>query len=503
MNSISSRRACECAALFLVLLIAAGPSSGGPWLNAGERTLRTDIQLLVDGGVLSTPVLMWPIPAAELARAVSADIDIEMLSPAEAAALGRLRVRLRHESSVGEVNVGFSIAGSENSTPRRNFSDTPREDGEINASAEWIGQNLALGVSLTGVINASDDKDFRFDNSHIDGLLGNWILSGNVLDRWWGPGWDSSLILSSNARPVPALTLERNYADAPDVPGLRWVGPWRAALIWGFQEDGREIPNSRLFGLRFDIRPLPGLEIGFSRTAQWCGDGRPCDFDTFIKLLIGDDNSGDDDTLTSDREPGNQLAGFDLRWSTQAIGFPGAVYAQAIGEDEAGGLPSRYLGMLGFEAWITPSAGQHYWHAYAEFSDTACDFVKSEPKFNCGYNNGIYTDGYRYRGRAIGHGIDNDSRSYSVGVDLVDSVGNNWSALVRAVELNRGGTPDNANTTTPTPQDLLNIELFHTRNAGPVSIEAGVGLDLIDDEVSGDSAEDVRVFFRISSGLAN
>ena len=28
----------------------------------------------------------------------------------------------------------------------------------------------------------------------------------SVTDRWWGPGWDGSLILSNNARPIPAIT---------------------------------------------------------------------------------------------------------------------------------------------------------------------------------------------------------------------------------------------------------------------------------------------------------
>jgi hypothetical protein len=44
-------------------------------------------------------------------------------------------------------------------------------------------------------------------------LLGNWSTSLGKVDRWWGPGWDGSLILSTNARPIPAISLDRRIAE--------------------------------------------------------------------------------------------------------------------------------------------------------------------------------------------------------------------------------------------------------------------------------------------------
>ena len=62
------------------------------------------------------------------------------------------------------------------------------------------------------------------------------------------------------------------------------------------------------------VKPFDAVEIGLTRTAQWCGDDRNCDWDTFVNLVTGDDNAGEN--VDPDEEPGNQMAGWDLRWAS-------------------------------------------------------------------------------------------------------------------------------------------------------------------------------------------
>jgi hypothetical protein len=59
--------------------------------------------------------------------------------------------------------------------------------------------------------------------------------------------------------------------------------------------------------------------------------------------------------------------------------------------------------------------------------------------FGCAYTNVIYTTGYRYRGRAIGHSIEADGESIDAGVMFFDAVGHRWEVLGRNVKLNRAG----------------------------------------------------------------
>jgi hypothetical protein len=70
--------------------------------------------------------------------------------------------------------------------------------------------------------------------------------------------------------------------------------------------------------------------------------------DTFIDLLLGNDNLGDEG-IDRSNEPGDQLAGIDIRRASTLFDKPIAVCGQFIGEDEAVGFPSRFLGHLGLE----------------------------------------------------------------------------------------------------------------------------------------------------------
>ena len=275
-------------------------------------------------------------------------------------------------------------------------------------AAAWTGERFAWKLSAGVVANPDDGQEFRPDGSYVAMNLGNWNLSAGYLDRWWGPGWEGSLILSSNARPVLSVGIDRNEAQPFTWPVLRWLGPWRFNTFMGQLEEDRDYPEALLFGMRFESRPLPSLQIAASRSAQWCGEGRPCDLSTFGDLLLGNDN----DQALED-QPGNQLAGFDVRWSWPGGRVPLALYAQAIGEDEAGFMPSKYLGLFGVETW--GELGQPFLAGTCRVRRHRLRFSQSPPEFGCAYTNVIYTSGYRYRGRALGHTIDADGESVGAG----------------------------------------------------------------------------------------
>ena len=162
----------------------------------------------------------------------------------------------------------------------RGFEDTPREDAELSAGYSWFGDYLTVDLNVSGVDDPSDGEDLRPDGSLVALELGNISIAASTMDRWWGPGWDGSLILSNNARPIPSLTIDRNRTDAFKTKWLSWIGPWDFSFIAGQMEEEREVPNTKFLGFRLAFKPHPAWEIGISRTAQWCGDGRPCEFST-------------------------------------------------------------------------------------------------------------------------------------------------------------------------------------------------------------------------------
>ena len=336
--------------LALLGLIATAPIPASPWLDPGDSGIRNEIQLLADAGVITSPVTSWPIAWADVAKDLVAFEDVDQLSGFTADAYHHLRKRIVIEKKIGGVRASGYLAAASNPTLFRTFEDTTRESGEAGVGIEWMGNSFAYGLNVQVASNAQDEKTYRVDNSYIAFIWKNQMFAISTQQRWWGPGWEGSLILSSNARPIPSFTVQRSASDPFKSKWLSWIGPWTYQFIYGQMEQDRAVPNARLWGLRIGFKPVQSLEIGFSRTAQWCGTGRPCGFDTFVDLLKGTkDNRGVNLPLAE--EPGNQLAGVDFRWVPSGNRWPLALYGQFTAEDEAGGFPSRWIGLGGVEIW--------------------------------------------------------------------------------------------------------------------------------------------------------
>ncbi|HTU65134.1 MAG TPA: capsule assembly Wzi family protein [Steroidobacteraceae bacterium] len=463
------------AAWTLALLAVTAAVRADPWLAPGDEGLRADISRLADAGILHGPVTTWPLSWPDIARdALAAPLD--SLDTATLDALLRVQRLARAASNSGFSGIGARVRGAYEPTTLRQFADTPREEGEVSARASVLTSHFAVNLQGTYAADPDDGQSFRPDGSYLGLNVGNFMVSAGYLERWWGPGWDGSLILSTNARPMPTVTLERNYTDPFETKLLSWIGPWRASIAVGEGEsDGLAVGKVRFLAARVNFRPRPWLELGLTRTAQWCGGDRPCDFGTFKDMLLGQDNQDDANGQPSAEQPGNQMAGYDLRLRSPWRKLRLVAYTQWIGEDEAGGLPSKFLGQYGLETWGSASFGG--WRLYVEYAGTACNFSRQEPVYGCAYRNSIYPQGYTYRGRIIGHAMDNDSEMTSAGVVLSLSNGDVAALTARHVQLNRDG---GAHAISDVPADLDNVELRYSRTFGFGKVSVGLGYDQAD-----------------------
>jgi hypothetical protein len=454
-----------------VLLVShTVPAIASPLAAPGDIGLRHDLQLLSDHGLLSAPLTTWPLSWSDISASLKTGDEESPLPPHIEKALQRIKARLS-KTSDGRLQARVEFGGNSDPELMRSFGDKPRSKGEISVSGRGGNDRLAYQLKATAAVDPEDGRTARLDGSYASALLGNWTVSAAMIDRWWGPGWDGSLILSSNARPVPSLVLQRNRSTPFETPLLKWLGPWQFTTFMGQFESGRFVPDALLFGMRFNFRPAEGLEIGLSRTAQWCGGGRPCGLSTFGDLLVGNDNV--DDQLAKAAEPGNQLGGIDIRWAGNLMNQPGAVYAQLIGEDEAGGLPSKYFGLAGIETWGAWQNTDASWRAFLEVADTRTGLL-SDHTYNTTYNHGIYQSGYRYRDKSLGHGADNDSTIVTLGLLLSDRREHEWLLTGRQAQFNRddGGL----NPFSPRHRKYSALELRHQRPflTGLITVDVGV-----------------------------
>ncbi len=463
--------------LFILILILWNTQNyAEPWLKAGDSLVRHDVTVLADAGVISTPITTWPIPVASIDFDLKSFDGFSKLSDSEKLSFDRLQRRISFEKRTYQSSPEYGFTASREDAVVRSFQNTARSDLQLNAGFSRLTDRFAFRVETQLVDNARDQKNVRFDGSYAATVIGNTIISAGYVDRWWGPGWQGSLIYSNNSRPIPGISIQRNFAKPFANRWFSWMGPWNYSITAGQLEGNRVVPNAKHLGMRVAFKPKTNLEIGLSRTAQWGGEGRPETSDSFLSLLLGQDNVGSNG-ITRETEPGNQMAGFDVRWKQKLVPFDLALYTQGIGEDEAGGFPSRFLGLFGVEH--NRQIFNKNLRVWLEYADTACDFLESKPKLNCAYQNGIYQTGYRYLGESIGHPIDGDGRQLSLAAILTDDSRVDWQLQLQKLNINRA--PDSAHSISQVPVDGFQFDLARTAETEFGRIRVNIGYQNFDE----------------------
>ena len=85
------------------------------------------------------------------------------------------------------------------------------------------------------------------------------------------------------------------------------------------------------------------------------------------------------------------------------------------------------------------------------------------------------------------------------GSTLVQSAGHTWKATIRYMEINREGAPNPRHTLSPTPKELLDIQVSYLRDTRFGRFYAGIEYTKFDDLVTTTSNSDANGFIRWTS----
>ncbi len=147
-------------------------------------------------------------------------------------------------------------------------------------------------------------------------------------------------------------------------------------------------------GLRITFSPLPGLEIGLSRTQELCGESHRCnpivDYFHFANDPKNVDHTNDEGTV-------------DIRYTNRLGGVPFELYTQLMNEDSSPINHSGTSHLFGGSVWI-PVGGNpvRFTLEYTDSVATADIFSFGDYFHGFSYNNYDYLDGMRYRGQTLG-----------------------------------------------------------------------------------------------------
>ena len=176
-----------------------------------------------------------------------------------------------------------------------------RNKSNVNFNLEYSKRNLSSQLSL----NFDDQDKLNFDDSYVNYEKGIANLSIGKVDRIWSFSEKSSLILSSNSRPLEALSLK--LENRFNTTWLPEKANWSFELINGSTKNSYNGKNSMLTGARVVISPHENLNFEFLQTAQW-GDQNYKLYSTDIDAFFFDTNVGKNASV-------NKMAGFGLSYS--------------------------------------------------------------------------------------------------------------------------------------------------------------------------------------------
>ena len=413
-----------------VACLSSASAFAAPWMEPGDARARFAVQKLADRGWFERPTTTWPIMWGDVKRLDHTELAADV--SAVGAAASYLEFESQQQSGPG-FRAEVSVSAQSEIPALTGFESNSFAEGSVSGTLQWQGESFAFGLSPAWAANPDDDQSLRLDGSYLAAVAGNWVLGMGSLDRWWGPGWSSSLILSNNARPIPSVWLTRNDRSAPDSDWLSWIGPWGFTVFAGQYESDRKVPDAKLLAMRFAFRPLDGLDIGLSRAIMFGGEGRPENLSTLWNSLIGRDNG----QLEED-DPGNQLASVDARYGFAAGSSTVGLYGQMMGEDEAGAFPARKSWLFGVDWTSQWLEADQQW--YLEYVNTFADDLLSDALPNISYEHSRYQTGFRYYGRNMATGLDGDAEAMSFGLYHFLDNGANLRAKLTFARLNQDGT---------------------------------------------------------------
>lgn len=463
---------CTPRPLALVCLLAAitpaGRAAASPWAEVGDAQLRSDIEVLAAAGLIDDVTTQWPLPWGGLLSRLEKADALEFQPDYVRAAAERVEAEGRSAIAIDRVN--YAVASDFTNVPDvvRGFDALGREDAQGQVSAEWMGDDNAARLNIGAQsLNRFDNQMLLLDGSYAMHRMGNALLYAGYITHWWGPGWDTALSLSNNARPFPQVGITRMDTAPFSSPWLSWLGPWQAEFLVGLLDGPRLARNTVFDGTRLSFNPFPGFEFALARSQELCGSNQPPT--TYFNgihpchPLAEYFNVRNDPSHPSESKDEVDI---DLRYTNSFGDITYALYSQEMNRDTGPFVHSDTSHLFGASAWVPfRDTALRFTAEYADTISTQNFFSFNKDFYGQTYWDYKYQDGWQYRGRTLGSSLDTDSRLASFHISWPGA--DNWTYTLSLYRASIGSPH------TPT-MDSPDVAAGANRvSATPVTIDIG------------------------------
>jgi hypothetical protein len=194
------------------------------------------------------------------------------------------------------------------------------------------------------------NADVRLHKGYAKLTLWNVDLQVGRDSLWWGPGYHSALLMSDNSQPFDMIKLSN-----PEPVLLPWIfsflGPAQFNLIFSQLNDVRtgSEANPFLYGLRFDIKPHPFLELGVSQLVMFGGSGhRDLSLNDIITILYSNNVQPRGSATDRKQEVAIDIALTIPNIKKYVLLIDGIKFYCEVGADDTGYPPDKRAYLAGF-----------------------------------------------------------------------------------------------------------------------------------------------------------
>jgi hypothetical protein len=228
--------------------------------------------------------------------------------------------------------TGFSAYGTNQRFSfaiRGEYEHSPAAAGYSESVRTLISNLDGTPVAATGAF--SSVNQFRLLDAYAAANVANWNLSFGNQSLWWGPGAGSALLFSNNAAPI--MMFRANNIVPFQLPWIfHHLGPMKLDLFFGKLTGQNQVPQRPLIhGEKISFKPTKNLELGFSRTVEMGGVGRPL---TLGHAWLSYFSFTSPTSETPNTDPGKRTGGFDFSYRLPFVRNWLTLYSDSLADDD-------------------------------------------------------------------------------------------------------------------------------------------------------------------------
>lgn len=303
-----------------------------------------------------------------------------------------------------QARVFLSVVDDNNSSFPNNYGEGYQQGINLSTDIRMYGRFYDIRPQLK--LNRND-VTANLKWGYLNYSKWNTTIQAGRIPHWWGPGHSGAWLLTTNAQTFDQIRIANQQAVL-----LPWLGKSKLEFILGrlskqiinYNNNGSpttKIEKPRLIGLRFDCSPNRYMEFGIGETCMLSGR-EGLKIKDYLQAIFPGDDTTIQETISGPIT--NRIASIDttFRLPINYRYLKGAeIYWEYGGED---GNPTN----LGFQFLSAPA------NLFGLYLDTGAmdmriEYAEDEDDSVIWYTHGNFTEGYRHKGKILGHHMNGKS----------------------------------------------------------------------------------------------